>query len=269
MCHMAVGGPPTWPWRAAAASAQRSVGRLGATLAVVAVAVVACGVDSSERPVNPAPTLAAPSTVATTPPTAPPTTVPLSTLPAEPTTVVVATTAAPAATTVTVSAVATNLVLRPDGVGGARFGADAEQVIAYVNGIAGPPTVDSGWVDAAASPFGPCAGPRVRGVEWGQLQLLFGDRTSVSSTPEHFFHYSYGSFTAPTVSPPGLTTATGLGLRSTLGQFRATYPELTVFDDPFYGPGFTVTPGGFSGSLTDATDEGQVLVLYGGVGCGE
>jgi hypothetical protein len=183
--------------------------------------------------------------------------------------VLVATTGTVAPTSVTVPAGAADLVLRQDGVGGARFGADAEQVISYITGIVGPPTVDSGWVDAVDSPFGPCSGPRVRGVEWGQLQMLFGDRTSVSSTPEHFFHYSYGSFTAPSVSPAGLTTDTGLGLRSTLGQFRAVYPDLTVFDDPFYGPGFSVVRGGFSGSLTDASDDGQVLVLYGGIGCGE
>src|SRR5262245_58108161 len=99
-----------------------SMARL-AMVVVLATAVAGCAADSAERPINPSPTLSAPVTVATVPvpvaTTAPPTTAVPSTLPAEPTTLP-ATTIAAAATSVTVSAVARNLVLHQDGVGGAR-----------------------------------------------------------------------------------------------------------------------------------------------------
>jgi hypothetical protein len=161
------------------------------------------------------------------------------------------------------------LVLRADGVGGARFGAEADGVISYVTGLVGAPTADSGWIDAAGSPFGSCPGPRVRGVQWGQLQLFFGDKTSVSTVPEHFYSYSYGAFTGQPAAPEGLLTDTGFGLGSPLSSVRAAAPSVSVFDDPVFGAGFSITAGGLSGTLSDATDAGRVLVLYGGIGCGE
>ena len=151
----------------------------------------------------------------------------------------------------------------------ARFGAEAEGVISYISGIAGPPTADSGWVDALESPFGVCSGERVRGLQWGQLQLLFGDESSVSSVPGHFFSYRYGGFTDQPPVPAGLRTDSGLVLGSTLAQIRAAHPEVTVFEDPIFGAGFSISQGGISGTLTDGSDAGQVEVLYGGIGCGE
>ena len=58
-------------------------------------------------------------------------------------------------------------------------------------------------------------------------------------------------------------------LGSTLGQIRAAHPEVTVFEDPIFGAGFSISQGGISGTLTDGSDAGQVEVLYGGIGCGE
>jgi hypothetical protein len=236
---------------------------------VLALTGAACAEGATDRrAIIPAPTVAATVTTSTLP-VATTVVATTTTLTAESTTTI-----APADTTTTVApttvpAFVRELVLRPDGVGGARFGADAESVISYVTGLVGAPSADSGWVDALESPFGACSGPRVRGLQWGQLQLLFGDQTSVSSVPEHFFYFSYGAFTGQPVTPAGLHTEAGIALGSNLAQLRAAYPELTVFEDPIFGAGFVVTQGGLSGSLTDTTDAGAVLVLYGGIGCGE
>jgi len=226
------------------------------------------------RPVNPAPTLAESITTTTTTTTqAPASTVPAATsslVVIEPTTSVTAETVTTTSTTpVSVVDVVSELVLLPVGVGTARFGAAAEGVISYISGIAGPPTADSGWIDALESPFGACSGERVRGLQWGQLQLLFGDESSVSSVPGHFFSYRYGGFTDQPPEPAGLRTDAGLVLGSTLAQLRAAHPEVTVFEDRIFGAGFSVSQGGISGTLTDLSDAGQVEVLYGGIGCGE
>lgn len=226
------------------------------------------------RPVNPAPTVAESiaTTTSTTAAAAPTTTISAtsSLVVIEPTTSVTAATVTTTSTTpVSVVDVATELVLLPVGVGTARFGAEAEGVISYISGIAGPPTADSGWIDALESPFGVCSGERVRGLQWGQLQLLFGDESSVSTVPGHFFSYRYGGFTDQPPVPAGLRTDAGLVLGSTLGQIRAAHPEVTVFEDQIFGAGFSISQGGISGTLTDSSDAGQVEVLYGGIGCGE
>jgi hypothetical protein len=247
-----------------------------ATVAVVAVGLLtSCSEDdSARRPVNPAPSVAvATTTTSTTAAAVGPTTTIAATsslVVIEPTTsATAATVTTTAATPVSVVDVASELVLLPVGVGTARFGAEADGVIAYISRYIGPPTADSGWIDALESPFGVCSGERVRGLQWGQLQLLFGDESSVSSTPGHFFSYRYGGFTDQPPVPAGLRTDSGLMLGSTLAQIRAAHPEATVFEDPIFGAGFSISQGGISGTLTDGSDAGQVKVLYGGIGCGE
>ena len=197
------------------------------------VSVVAVGLltscsedDSARRPVNPAPSVAvATTTTSTTVAAVGPTTTIAATsslVVIEPTTsATAATVTTTAATPVSVVDVASELVLLPVGVGTARFGAEADGVIAYISRYIGPPTADSGWIDALESPFGVCSGERVRGLQWGQLQLLFGDESSVSSTPGHFFSYRYGGFTDQPPVPAGLRTDSGLMLGSTLAQIRA------------------------------------------------
>ncbi len=205
------------------------------------------------RPVNPAPTVAESTATTRTSRTttsgaaaaAPTTTVSAtsSLVVIEPTTSVaeiVTTTSAPPTSVVDV---ASELVLLPVGVGRARFGTEAEGVISYISGIAGPPTADSGWVDALESPFGACSGERVRGLQWGQLQLLFGDESSVSSVPGHFFSYRYGGFTDQPPVPAGLRTDSGLLLGSTLAQIRSAHPEVTVFEDADLRRGVLDQPG--------------------------
>lgn len=243
--------------------------------------LAACGGgrdDAAERAMNPAPSVptspAAPSTGAPSPTSTTAVDTTLSTSATEETTTTtIAADPAGSANGATPPAlgaeVASALELRPDGLGRWDFGALADDVVDGVNGLLGAPTVDSGWLDSLDAPYGACPGPRVRVVRWGQLQLYFGDESEVSEQPGHFYHYSYGEFVGEPPAPEGLVTASNIGLGSTLADVRAAAPDAEVYDDPFYGAGFVVTPGGLSGTLSNATDIGRVTVLFGGIGCGE
>ena len=184
---------------------------LGVVIAVGMFVLGSCGDDSSStastlRPIvttsTVTPTVApaattAPITVvpatalpATAVPTTIATTVPVSSSTAPPSTAA-PTTAAPTTIAPTTVPAGAALVLRTNGVGDAAFGADADEVVAYVNSILGAPTADSGWADPFST-FGVCPGTEVRGVTWGDLTLLFSDESVVASGRRHFFTYSYG-----------------------------------------------------------------------------
>ena len=128
--------------------------------AMVGVAVTAtCGlVACSDRSAAPATTLApfvtaVTTTTTTEPPSTSTTRVPNVTLPPDTTTstsTTTTTTTLPGQTTSTSTTAvprAAALVLRDDGLGDARFGAEPESVISYVTSIIGRPTADSGWAD--------------------------------------------------------------------------------------------------------------------------
>jgi hypothetical protein len=246
-------------------SMMRATRMTTAGVAALLLTLAACGGSSadSERSLVPSPTVA-PTTTSTTTTLAPVTTVPpdttTTTVLAETTTTVAPTTIAPAIS---------ELVLRNDGVGGARFGAEVEGVVAYVSGLLGPATSDSGWVPADQSPYGVCPGNEARGVRWGQLQLLFSDATSVTSGTRHLFAYSYGAFVGEDPAPVGLHTEGIVGLGSTVAQLRAAHPETEVFEDPVIGSGFIVLDGGLSGTLSGAAEDSTINIIYGGIGCGE
>ena len=76
------------------------------------------------------------------------------------------------------------LVLRTDGFGSARFGAEPEGVIAYVTSILGGNTGDTGWVDPFT--FAACQGTVARRVDWGVLSLLFTDLSLFATERRHF-----------------------------------------------------------------------------------
>lgn len=85
------------------------------------------------------------------------------------------------------------MVLGGDGIGAFRFGAEPDEVIAGLTLRWGPPDGDSGWLAAPASPYGPCPGTVVRGVNWRGFTVLFSD----GATPwgpagkRHFFRWEY------------------------------------------------------------------------------
>ena len=199
----------------------------------------------------------------TTPPTVPPTVAPTSTTSSTTTSTSTSTTS----TTTTVAAPGRVLVIGDDGLGEAKFGADPDQVVAYITSILGAPTTDSGWTDPSA--FGVCPGTETRQVVWGDLQVLFGDASTGATGRRHFFSYTYGQAFGTTINPFGLATDAGIRIGSTVAELKGTYPTVQLFDaDVFVGPNFVVRPG-LTGLVSDTTDTGLVTQLAGGIGCGE
>jgi hypothetical protein len=162
------------------------------------------------------------------------------------------------------------LVLRPNGLGQAAFGADPEGVVAYISAIIGPPTVDSGWIDPLS--VGACPGTEFRHVMWGDLDLQFSDQSSVTSGRRHFFSYAYGPPLAgpgTPIAPAGLKTDAGVGVGATVAELTGTYPAVVLNPgDDFGGPNFLVGDG-LAGFLTGVTPTDTVISILGGQGCGE
>lgn len=160
------------------------------------------------------------------------------------------------------------MVLYPNRLGDAAFGADPEGVIAYVSSIIGPPTVDSDWVDPLS--VGACPGTEFRQVFWGDLTLQFSDDSNVTTGRRHFFSYVYGpSFVEGAIAPAGLKTDAGIGVGSTVAELTGTYPAAVVNPgDDFGGPNFFINEG-LAGFLTGVGPADTVTSVLGGQGCGE
>lgn len=216
---------------------------------------------------QPPPTTAAPTVP---PPTVPPLTTPLPTTPpptpTPPTTP--PTTPPPPTAPPSTEPAASAIVLRSNGIADIDFGADPDSAIATVQAALGNPSDDSGWVD----PFtiSACPGTEYRRVSWGALSLQFSDATSAAEGRRHFFGYEYGLVGQTDAEPAGLTTPEGIGIGSTVADLRQAYPDVGVApgEEGVSSPAFEVTEGGLAGLLTDASDDGIVMVLVGGDFCG-
>jgi hypothetical protein len=224
--------------------------------------VVTTAAPSSTLPATPTPTTVAPVTAAPT--TQAPTTI----APTTSSTSTTTSTTVAETTTSTTTPRSAALVLRDDGLGDALFGAETDEVIAYVRSIIGAPTADTGWVDPF-SVFGVCPGTEVRGVTWGDLTLLFSDSSTVTSGRRHFFHYSYGPPFGSTIEPAGMRTSTGVGVGSTIAELRAGFPGVVVNPaDDIFDANFYVSDT-FRGFVSGTADTDLVTSIAGGVGCGE
>ena len=237
--------------------------------AALAVAAGGCSSDRTVSTPTTSPTTAStagPATTATTvPATTPPTASPTSSTSTSTTTST--TTTSTSTTTTTVPAPGRALLISEEGLGEAKFGTDPDQVVAYITSIIGAPTTDSDWTDPSA--FGVCAGTETRQVVWGDLQLLFGDASSVTTGRRHFFSFTYGPPFGSAINPAGLATEAGVRVGSSVAELKGTYPDVQVFDaDVFVGPNFVV-PSGITGLVSDSSDTGVVTQLAGGIGCGE
>jgi len=172
------------------------------------------------------------------------------------------------------------VVLKGDGIGAFLFGADTDQVIAGLTLRWGPPDGDSGWVAASSSPYGPCPGTVVRGVNWRGFTVLFSD----GATPRgptgtrHFFTWEYQVADPAHPAPdkggnrPPLKTAAGVSVGATVTALQAAYGNrLELFDEAPNGPQFGVqtSEGGLYGSLTNLEAEGRVRTIVSGGGCGD
>lgn len=240
-----------------------------AALAVLSL-VSACGTPDpeDERPVPPAPTLpsGALSTDATTSTEAPDTTAVVE----QSTTDFVTTTEPPTTTAPSTTVLDDLVVLRPDGLGRATFGQDADTAIADLTASLGAPNADSGWVPAVSSPFGVCPGNEVRGLRWGPLQVLFGDQ---GTGARRLFTWVYAVALLPAEETQslasGLQTVEGIGLGSSIADLALVYPELDVSSDVF-GPTYSTSAlAGYSGTISSDGADGFVTSIVGGTYCGE
>lgn len=239
--------------------------RFAAVPIALILALAACGVgDDHPRAINPAPTLVAAMT------TLPPTTTAVATTTVTETSVAEVTTTAVTTTLPPTTAAAEGIVLGETGLGVVEFGTEAEAALASITAELGPPSDDSGYVPALASPFGVCPGEEVRGVRYGPLQVLVGD---VGTGTRQIFSYLYATSLIPVGETPGassgLTTEAGLGLGQTVAQLKSLYPGAIVASDLF-GPTYsTSADGGLSGTVTAVDDSGLVTSVIGGTFCGE
>jgi hypothetical protein len=170
-------------------------------------------------------------------------------------------------TTTTTIVEGAELFLRSDGLGTIRFGVEPDGVVDYVSSLLGDPDSDTGYIDSF-SEFGTCPGTEVRGVRWGDLLLLFGDESDFDSGRRHFYQWQFGPQTESPLRPNGPLTDGGIGLGATVADIRAVYPDVQIFDDDIFGPGFELEPL-LWGTLTDDADSGRVIALVGGTPCGE
>ena len=259
-------------WQTAVMTARRGTFGLVATGSIVVAGLLA-GCASNGGSADTLPPIASTTTTiaVTVAPTVttlpPPTTVPVTLAPTTSTTLAETTTTGETTSTTEVPKGAA-LILRDDGVGDAVFGADPDEVIAYIRSILGAPSADSGWADPFSS-FGVCPGTEVRGVSWGDLTLLFTDSSVITSGRRHFFTYSYGPAFGSTIDPLGAHTTTGISVGSTVADLKAAYPGVVVNPaDDIFAANFYINDN-LTGFLTGATDTDTITSLTGGISCGE
>ncbi len=180
------------------------------------------------------------------------------------------TTTTTAPTTTTLGDPLDALVLNPTGIGDITFGSDAEETVAQLSLVLGSPTEDTGWTPS----FETCPGTEARVVRWTSLQAFFTDGAT-EWAPEgtrHFFHYGQSVLAGGGVLIE-LTTASGIGIRSTLGELAAAYgDQATITDDPVFGPFWEVDLAGAGvlwGTAGAIGDSGMIDSINGGSGCGE
>jgi hypothetical protein len=155
--------------------------------------------------------------------------------------------------------------LTTSGLGSTSFGADPDGTIAYVSALLGQPTADTGWVD----PFtiGPCGGTELRQVSWGNLQLEFGDVSTVAEGRRHFYSYTYGQEGSSTAVPSGLATPENITIGSTVGALLAAYPNTQLLSADEFTPDSFVVSDDLRGRLSGLTDADVVELIVGGLPC--
>ena len=141
-----------------------------------------------------------------------------------------------------------SVVLRPDGLGFTGGGLPAS-VLPFGTDAA---TVRAA-TDRALLPGGEAATP---------------DCGPGSSTVQHenlFLRLQDGEFVGWSTGTPGLSTAEGIGVGSTLAELRAALPSVTVREDTL-GPEWSIE-GGVSGFLDGTADDSLVTGMGAGVLC--
>lgn len=241
----------------------------------VVFAVAACSSGESSAPTTTFPVVTIDSLATSTTTVAPESSAPTTTEPLRPATSVgtTTTTTVPPTTTTTEPLSVQELLLRGDGIGSARFGAEPNGVISYVTSILGGNTGDTGWVDPFA--FADCGygglATVARRVDWGVLSLLFSDASRYATERQHFIGFEYGRVGQIGDEPVGLRTPGGVTLGSRVVDLLAEFPDASINEgerdlgipDNFYVSDVLY------GLLTGTAADDVVTVIFGGNGCGE
>ncbi len=159
------------------------------------------------------------------------------------------------------------IVLQKDGLNVAKFGDSPEAVIAAITKTLGAPTKDTGMTSSFSS-YGTCPGNELRGVEWKNFYVLFGD--TVFGTHK-FFQYGYSSSDAKGLLAPALKTDKGVTVGMSLADVKKAYLNAKVG---------VWLPGQDSITLEERSSnkreylggtiiDGKLYWLAGGVLCGE
>jgi hypothetical protein len=246
-----------------------------AVLTLGAVAIAACtssGDATTTTTSTSSTTVPAVSSTTGSTTTVAPTTTTTTTPTTTTTTTATTTTTIPAGSTTTVDVV---VQLTDEGIDTGAvwvpFGTREADAVAALTAALGPPTDDSGWVDAF-SVFGTCPPPVVRGVQWDAFVMLFtrAETDFWSAGVPHFFAWYY------TDVPPDLTTSEGLVIGDTIATLQSLYggADLEIGEDPFDPTaavwsydlvGWT----GLSGYADSQDPSGVITSINGGRGCGE
>jgi hypothetical protein len=247
---------------------------LGIGLGVVLLALLIAALGR-ESPPSPGTTLAALDTSTTTSTTGPSTTTSSTTTSIPDTTTTSEATTTTASTTTTTALTAELFTLQGDGLDVVDFGDPPELVIAALTAAFGSPDEDSGWIEAATSPYGVCPGEQVRGVRWRDLLVLFTDGETPYGTADpmgHFFAYVDSIFLDQR-DPLGLETEEEIGLGSTRAELEQAYGDrVTITEDEVFGVFFEIEvpdPAVLWGHLEGASSGAPITDIRGGSGCGE
>lgn len=164
------------------------------------------------------------------------------------------------------------VVLSRDGLGVARFGDEAEAALAKLRDAMGTPNTLSKWLPMERSLWGTCPGSEVRGAKWGDLWVLFSDRSELSEQ-RHLSGWLLGGSSA--LGRTELKTSEGIGLSSTLAELRAAYGDRLTLEPSGLGQRFFVEPAEgekagsrlLAGTVSGDEDDDTVGSLRGGLAC--
>lgn len=164
------------------------------------------------------------------------------------------------------------VVLSRDGLGVARFGDEAEAALARLREAMGTPNTLSKWLPMERSLWGVCPGSEVRGAKWGDLWVLFSDRSELSKE-RHLSGWLLGGSSA--LGRTELKTAEGIALGSTLAELRAAYGDRLRLEPSGLGQRFFVEPEEgekagsrlLAGTVRGDEDDDTVGSLRGGLAC--
>lgn len=164
------------------------------------------------------------------------------------------------------------VVLSRGGLGVAQFGDEAEAALANLREAMGTPNTLSKWLPMERSLWGVCPGSEVRGAKWGDLWVLFSDRSELSDE-RHLSGWMLGGSSA--LGRTELKTTEGIALGSTLAELREAYGQRLSLEPFELGQRFTVAPAEgekagsrlLAGTVSGEEDDDTVRTLRGGLPC--